>query len=208
MLKKTEKIEIRVSPEEKEALSEAAQRDGRNASEVVREFVSAYVSASREKEPRAPEEKKMNLITKAAFVGLGAAAAGPLAWIAASDQKPAQPELMVAYDVRISVTAPAETGGVKTHQIRTILPAPLNERAILETSSETGENYSVSVAVAEQDGGTFAFQFDICKPRGEACDTISTPKIVTGFGDAHLQAVGKGGENITISLDAKKTEKI
>ena len=45
MSKRTEKIEVRVSPEEKKGLMDLARSEGRSVSELIRSIIGAYIES-------------------------------------------------------------------------------------------------------------------------------------------------------------------
>jgi hypothetical protein len=61
-MKKTEKIEIRLSHEEKVSLSKLAEDEGRSVSDLVRGLIDRYMSLHRDRLPQKPRWGRMALI--------------------------------------------------------------------------------------------------------------------------------------------------
>lgn len=197
-MKKTEKIEIRVSPEEKEALSAASRSEGRTASDVLREYVGHYVKAASVKSATPAKEKKMSWISKIAFVALGAAVAVPLTLIAATANK--SPDAF-----KIELLLRQQQGddiNQQSIELGTTLPLGQNGSFVIHAPHEGDYGYRVRADVTKSKGDIYLIAFDICwQTMKTECELVSAPKITTAFADtARLQVAGRDGSDIHIHL--------
>ncbi len=197
-MKKTEKIEIRVSPEEKEALSAASRSEGRTASDVLREYVGRYVEAAAAKAAPA-KEKKMTWISKIAYAALGAAVSVPATMYAAAGDDPA----MQSFEIRVDLE---ENPGQETHALyraKTRIPLSRSEPTILDMPSGQSGGYQVAIIKEKNPDDTYRFVFEICRASDDGCSTIAAPGIVTAFGgDSGLSLGGAHDVKIDINIDS------
>ncbi len=198
-VKKTEKIEIRVSPEEKEALADASRRQGRTASDVLREQVRGYIAAAAETGEKL--EKKMSWISKAAYIALGAGISVPAVLFAASGDSPSAP----GFEVRVSLEEPVGDQGRAQYLARTRIPLSRKEPMTMVMPSVDETGYQVSVETKSNSDKTYDFKFSICREQGDGCDVVSTPTLVTGFGGQSSLGV-ENAEGVEIHIVIESVE--
>ncbi len=198
-MKKTEKIEIRVSPEEKEALSTASRSEGRTASEVLREYVGRYVKAAAAKSAAPAKEKKMSWISKIAYVALGAAVSVPATMYAAAGDDPA----MQSFEIRVDLEENPGQQDRAFYRAKTRIPLNRSEPTILDMPSGQSGGYQIAIIKEKNADDTYRFVFEICRASDDGCSTIAAPGIVTAFGgDSGLSLGGAHDVKIDINIDS------
>jgi hypothetical protein len=203
-MKKTEKIEIRVSPEEKEALAEASRRQGRTASDVLREHVRAYIAAAArvsDKSAGDRKEKKMSWISKAAYIALGAGLSVPAVLFAAAESGPSEP----GFEVQISLAEP--TGEHKRAHYRASARIPLggSKESMMVMPNVDGAGYQITVLTEKNADKTYHFIFSICRETDDECAVVSTPRIITAFGGhSTLSVQGANDTEINIAIVSRE----
>jgi Ca2+-binding EF-hand superfamily protein len=86
--KKTEKLEVRLSTETKQAFLARCRSEGRSASETLRGFIDDYLAR-----PLSPQELKMIARSPFTYAGLAVAAVVGVAIVGAAQPSHAQPDL-------------------------------------------------------------------------------------------------------------------
>ena len=200
-MKKTEKIEIRVSPEEKEALSAASRSEGRNVSDVLREQVRSYIAAAASAaSPSTIERKKMTWISKAAYVALGAVLTAPATVFAVASNNPTAPgfEVLVALEERSDEQKSVQYRGL------TRIPIGRSDPTLLTITAGEAGGYDVRIVKKPGADKTHHFVFDICRKTEDACQSVATPAIITSFGGESSLAVDGGDTDIYINIASRE----
>ena len=198
-MKKTEKIEIRVSPEEKEALSAASRSEGRNVSDVLREHVRRYVAAATAASPRTEKKKKMTWISKAAYVALGAAVSAPATMYAVADDSPAAP----GFEVNVALQENAGQQDQTNYRAKTRIPLTRTEPTLVNMPSGDAGGFRVAIIKENNDDKTYRFVFSICQETADGCEEILSPGIITAFGgDSSLGVRGAGDVQADIHISS------
>jgi len=89
--KKTEKLEVRLPPETKQAFLQRCRMDGRSASEAVRSFIDIYLAR-----PLNPKELPMILRSAVTYACLSVALAGAV-WTLSPEPSRAEPDFAVIF---------------------------------------------------------------------------------------------------------------
>ncbi len=200
-VKKTEKIEIRVSPEEKEALSSASRSEGRTASDVLREHVRRYVDAAAMRGEGAKKEKKMSWISKAAYVALGAAVSVPAVMFAAADDNPSAP----GFEIHMTLEEQSGDQHPIHYRAQTRIPLGRSEPTMLTMPSGESDGYRVAIVKKNNADKTFHFIFNICRETADGCDKVLSPGIVTAFGGhSSLRVGGAGAVEVDINISSRE----
>ncbi|MEO9968345.1 MAG: hypothetical protein ABJG15_00730 [Hyphomonadaceae bacterium] len=191
MSKKTEKIEIRVTPEEKIELMDLARSEDRSASELIRSIVGAYMQA---KDAAAPlTNKRINQMVKS-----------PKAWGTAG--------IVASLSAALMLAAPAQAENGYTVNVEIYEPAPAvqtADRSSWETNvpsqSKSNESYTVlpmshsdyevSLRIEELEDGTTFAAFNICKKTGTECELIAEPNLLFSSEDGGRIEIGSVIEN-------------
>ena len=173
ILKKTEKIEIRVTPEEKDGLMDLARSEGRSVSELIRSIVGAYMQ---NKTAGAPMSKqRINQMAKSpktwGTAGLLASAGAFLLLTS-----PAQADTVLSVNVEISDTDP-ETNALNTLQMKTSVPTQSSDNAGFLELPTKDSDYEIQLQVQELDNGQAFAAFKICKREAGKCDTVAEPSV-------------------------------
>lgn len=189
-MKKTEKIEIRVSPEEKEALSAASRSEGRNVSDVLREHVRRYVATAASTAMPSTTEKKMTWISKVAYVALGAAVSVPATMYAAAGDSPSAP----GFEINVTLEENAGQQDRTHYRARTRIPLNRSEPTIVDMPSGDEGGYRVVILKEKNADKTYHFVFDICRETADGCDKVFSPGMVTAFGGDSSLGIGGAGD--------------
>ena len=200
-MKKTEKIEIRVSPEEKEALSAASRSEGRNVSDVLREHVRRYVAAAASAAAASGTEKKMTWISKAAYVALGAAVSVPATMFAAAGDSPAAP----GFQIELSLVENAGQQDQTHYRAQTRIPLNRSEPTLVTMPGGESDGFRVNIINVRNADKTYHFVFDICRETTDGCEEVSSPGIITAFGGRSTLSVGGvGGVKVDINIISRE----
>ena len=173
MSKKTEKIEIRVTPEEKDGLMDLARSEGRSVSELIRSIVGAYMQAKTAGTPMS--KHRINQMAKSpktwGTAGLLASAGAFLLLTS-----PAQADTVLSVNVEISDVAP-ETNALNTLQMKTSVPTQTSDNAGFLELPTKDSDYEIQLQVQELDNGQAFAAFKICKRDRDTCDIIAEPSV-------------------------------
>ncbi len=202
-VKKTEKIEIRVSPDEKEALSAASRSEGRTASDVLREYVGRYVDAAATKAaPVVKEKKKMSWISKAAYIALGAAVSVPAVLFAASEDDPSKP----GFEVQVSLVESTSEQARAVYRASTRIPLGRSKTTTMVMPAVDDSGYQITVVTEKNGDQTYDFSFSICRETESECAVVSSPRIVTAFGGHSTLSVDNASNaEINIVIASRET---
>ena len=187
-MKKTEKIEIRVTPEEKQGLMDLARSEGRSLSELIRGILGTYIEAQTSK--ASTPKQRINHMLKS-----------PKTWSLATVLSLISGALIIApaaqaeksYTVNVEITDQKEgsflRGSVKRHKM-TAYSIQQTDNFIdllthetnpdIQTSHKTlspKTDYEVLIKVQEYGNDTSFAQFKICKKAEAVCKTIAEPSI-------------------------------
>ena len=198
-MKKSEKIEIRISPDDKEALAKRAEAEGKPASEIVRDLLQSGGVTARAETVTMPRRSLLaaaaaGAVGIGAMIGAGAVALGTTGGEALVD---------LAFEVRLPIDFEAD--GFQTVvplQAGATIPASRLDGAtvFLPTGPQTG--YRLTVAAPRGAGEAQAVRLAICEVEGEACAPLGTPELTTQISGnvTRVEAAGPGRETFTVRL--------
>jgi len=157
MSKKSEKIEIRLSYEEKQELVEAAETEGRSVSDLVRGLIARYMKVTRE---RLPQKRSW---LKWAAIGLAGLLIGHLGtWAYTQSHHHDEPSI---YNLGMSIG-----GG----SLQTPILAQDDYKTEI-TLLNKGEEILVTLTVTEPEIALTILEAKICRKTETNCELISTP---------------------------------
>ena len=192
--KKTEKIEIRVTPEEKDGLMDLARSEGRSVSELIRSIVGAYMQAKTAGTPMS--KHRINQMAKS-----------PKSWSIATVftlilgafviAAPAQAEkpYTVHVEIKDKPRGSFVLSSTKTHTIVATTTAesesfvdllsPENIAAnrpeykdwLDQRTTERNSEYKIRLRVQELGDGTTFAEFQICKNSDPDCELVAEPSL-------------------------------
>lgn len=173
-MKKTEKIEIRVTPEEKEGLMDLARSEERSLSELIRSILGTYVETQTAK--ASTSKQGINHMFKSrktlTIAGLLSSA---LAF--ATLTLPAQADGL--YQITMDIQDYEEaTGNTSTYNWSHKLKSSATSASPFIISADSGSTYEVSVALTEQEDASVFAQFSICKRQADICKPIAEPAVL------------------------------
>ncbi|MDB2437392.1 ribbon-helix-helix protein, CopG family [Hellea sp.] len=156
-MKKTEKIEVRLSHEEKTSLTNLAEQEGRSVSDLVRGLIERYMAINTTRLPHKTPWVKFGAIAVVGFL------AGHLATYLIAKSHSHAP----IYDMRVDVggdgiSFPLLVKGGQAPEF--IIPAKSGDILIRPNIEEMPDNLA-SVRVA------------LCRQSGTSCDPIAAPKL-------------------------------
>ena len=154
-MKKTEKIEVRVSLEEKERLGKMAEKRGQSVSDMIRERMSEDVSAI-------PKQIRMNRFVS--WLALSCAVVG-LLWVSVFNSKPSETSFPVMSTIHLS-------SHDSDHRLSIFNLPHLNDYNEKRVFSTLGYNYEFNFGVQAKDKGVFLLTTRICKKIDDVCVEI------------------------------------
>ena len=195
-MKKSEKIEIRISPDDKEALAKRAEAEGKPASEVVRELLqSGGVTARAE---AVPERRGLLGIAAAAGLGVGLLAGAVGSTVAL---RGGEPDVGLVFGVQLLVE---EKGFTTTRYLEGSATTSASELdgASVFLPVGAGSGYRLTVAAPGDARRTQTLTFDLCRLGGGECVTLGSPQLTTKVAGsiAEAEAFGDDGETFTIKI--------
>ena len=203
-MKKSEKIEIRISPDDKEALARRAEAEGKPASEVVRELLqSGGVTAQAEAVPE--RRRRVHAVALAGAAAVGALVAVPTTLLAGAGEAS-------WYEVEfvIEVAKPYEVGnmnGVNYEHRRAELLLPASSLGTAETLIATGPGEGYRMRLVLPDEGETLLRFPVCLQSASGCEPMAEPAISwTGAGFAQLSGVTAAGDNVFLTITPRDPE--
>lgn len=179
-MKKTEKIEIRLSHEEKAGLSKLAEEEGRSVSDLVRGLIDRYMSLHKD---RLPRKTRWGLLSA---IGIGGILLGHLGtyFIAQSHSHLEIYQLGVRFhDSTISIPI-TRTEGETTHFI---LPNPAGD-------------IKLRADVKKGDGILSVVEVSMCQIQGAQCQDIAKPKLTFNGKETSRLRFNYGEKDIELSL--------
>lgn len=195
-MKKSEKIEIRISPEDKEALARRAEAEGRPASEVVRDLLqSGGVTAQAETVPE-PHRGRLaaaagGLVAAGLLLGAGVTA---LAYTSGEDGV-----VDVAFDVSLKVTE----GRFTTSKILSgfvTVPADALDGTTLFLPVAPSSGYRLTISAPGDADGTQTLDLDLCEASGDTCRPLASPKVTAKVRGNTTRAAAFGADGTTFSI--------
>lgn len=155
IMKKTEKIEVRLSHEEKASLSQLAENEGRSVSELVRGLIDRYISLHTDK---LPLKTRWGLLSA---MGIGGILLGHLGTY-----------FMVQSHSRLEIYQL----GVEIQNSSLSVPITRTEGEISEfiLPNALGDIY-IKTLVQQGSGELSTVQVTLCQMLGEACEEIASP---------------------------------
>ena len=170
-MKKTEKIEIRISPEDKEALARRAEAEGRAVSEVVRDLLDAngVTMATRAEGPsrsRPPLIALPLLAVGLLCAGLGAAATHALT-------RPTTEHFVVA---RAAINA----GEFGRHVVNATVPEDALDGLTMVVPT-AGGTYRIELDAKSRGEDSHRVAMTVCLAEGEACAPLAASFVDTSL---------------------------
>jgi len=172
-MKKTEKIEVRVSVEEKDRLGKMAERRGQSVSDMIRERMSEDVGAI-------PKHIKINRIVS--WLALVCALIA-LIWMSIFNSKPRE----LSYPLMSTIYV---------HAYRPEMRAATYKLPHLDAYTEKHKffafdhNFELSFNVEEQEGGLFLLKTKICKIVEDECIEDQENENILSFPAKHVEPAG------------------
>jgi hypothetical protein len=187
-LKKTEKIEVRLSHEEKTALTKLAEQEGRSVSDLVRGLIERYMAINTTRLPSKTPWMK--------FIGIAVCGffAGHLATylIAKSHDHPSVYSLKVSVDYE-GITVPLVKQAEQTDKF--LMPRPDGD-VLVKTKVTQAPN---SLAVLD---------IELCRKINTGCEVIATPNLkFDPERIAGLSFKDEKGKPVSIALIPPKRDK-
>ena len=191
MSKKTEKIEVRVTPEEKDQVARIAQSEGRSVSDLVRNILQSYIAAQ-----SAGETKLVKVARSKTVWGLASLIAALSAIFTVA--MPAQAE--VAYTVEVTYAGQEGEDGK---------PFSKNWSKTLQTEFGTVydfpeadglEDIGVKIRFLEQEDDTVFAHLKICHRTGDDCEVLAEPQLQCSIAKSCSAQIG----SVVIDPDTQK----
>lgn len=187
-MKKTEKIEVRLSHEEKAELSKLADEEGRSVSELIRHLVKRYMSVNTGRLPR-----KLPWLALAA-TGIIAFLAGHLLtyFIAKSHVDETNYKFYVHMDRKV--------GDNQRDNIS--VPIFLKDGFSQElTMPSANGDVKIDIFVGELENGLFNLQTRLCRQAASECEMFATPYIILRENtDAYIRFETRGGLKVDLGV--------
>lgn len=203
-MKKTDKIEIRVSPEEKAALARLSQASGRTISETIRNLLAAQI-ATAPAEPAPKSDKPAMTITQKVLYAGGGTLLGGLGVLGVAGAMAAaapHPQAGVpAYEVHVSIN---EAKTSKFYGVGSTLPISQETSRIRLPVDETYA-YLVDVIFRQTGQETINAEFNICRETKDACLPVANPVIVVSP-DKPSNMMFVASDDRQIEIDLSPTE--
>ena len=182
MSKKSEKLEIRLSYEEKQELASVAETEGRTVSELVRGLIRRYVQTSA---ARLPQKKFWLKWVAFCFLGLLIGHLGT--WLYTKSHH---------HDASI-YSLNGNIGGAS-------FTTPVLAKAGYEAQfslKDKGSEIKISLNVEDHDEGLSILTVDICRQTQEGCENIASPVLhFNPVSSAAISIDDAEGKDIHISL--------
>ncbi|MEM9838974.1 MAG: hypothetical protein AAF830_07435 [Pseudomonadota bacterium] len=175
-MKKSEKIEIRLSPEEKDRLSRRAETEGRPVSEIVRSVLS---SDGIESSPSAPEaENASAALQRWGGYALSFIAGGALAAALTAGQIPDTDIAVWQTEVTLDLPLPKGVSGTPIRYRGTMaMPNEDGASGEMYLSSGPEAGFQIKASHEIQDDGLSIMRFNICRQAGEVCMPWASPYV-------------------------------
>lgn len=184
-MKKTEKIEVRLSHEEKTALTTLAEQEGRSVSDLVRGLIERYMTLNTSRLPNKTPWLKF------AAIGIGGFFVGHLAtyFIAKSHDHPPIYSLQVSIDFE-GITVPLIKEAGQSDEF--ILPRPDGD-------------VLVKTQVTQSPNSLAALDIELCRKMNTGCEIIANPNLkFDPQGGAALSFKDDNDESVSIFLNPPK----
>ncbi len=176
-MKRSEKIEVRLSHEEKQSLSRIAEGEGRTVSDLVRGLIERYVTLNT---ARLPQKRRWVLWTALVLGGLLLGHLGTWGFIQLHNQNetPIKAEFMSFGVYRLSTVFSQTTSDGKMTQQFLEVPLLVKDGAVQEHKIEReGNDFIVSSTVTMSEDNLPIVKFDICEIIIRDCVYIADPKL-------------------------------
>ncbi|MCQ8184999.1 plasmid mobilization protein [Parvularcula maris] len=209
-MKKTEKIEIRLSPEEKEQLARRAETEGRPVSELVRALMTAEGSMTSERSEKAAAIHPLRQFGGAALSFVG----GVAMTLALSAAHPLGQDIEgwdASFELAGDVPVPGEEG--RTRRARTSgdfrLLAKDGSTAKLVLNRSRGGVYELRGVTIRQDDEQVRLEFSLCvRLPTEDCKGVASPTVTTfPREDIRIMLDDVDGRRLFLGLTAIGTER-
>lgn len=178
VMKRSEKIEIRVSMEEKQALAGIANQEGRPVSGLVRDVLGKYIALNAPTSKRKPAWKNLGAVLAAGFI---AGLIIPIGVVSAQNK----PVYLVQ-------------GAIDDWGFG--FPVNLNMKKERSVRLGTGSD-DLYVLVSVEDGTETELRVKLCYSIEESCKMMATASLGLNPQDPSVwQTQGKNGENVFVTI--------
>lgn len=172
--KRTEKIEIRVTPEEKKTLVDLARSENRTLSALIRSIIETYV-ATEKSGATAQETRITNMLTSKKNWTIAGIFTSALAFATLTLPAQADSTYQITMDIKDFEESTGQTSTYNwSHQLKSSGAA---ETPFIVTV-DSGTTYEISIALDEQDDASVFAQFSICKMDGATCSPVAAPSMI------------------------------
>lgn len=194
-MKKTEKIEIRVSPEDKAALMRLSEQGGRSVSETVRGLLLNQAAPGAASVPEPPMIHRQRLAYGAGGALLGAlVASGLFIGLAAAKPRPTD----YALSVLVLDGPDAER---RAYEANTVITLDQATKTQLRLPTSTADAYQVNVDMKRQPDGSVYASFSLCREAAATCTELAKPALVAARGaSASMNVEDDAGRQLMINM--------
>ncbi|MEQ1784080.1 MAG: hypothetical protein ABMA14_22210, partial [Hyphomonadaceae bacterium] len=199
-MKKTEKIEIRVSPEDKAALMRLSEQGGRSVSETVRGLLLNQSDPANPQAagPSAPEPV-MSKIQKLAYGAGGAVLGAALATAAMAGLNASQPR-PTDYALNIVVLDGPETER-RAFEASTVVTLDQMTKTHIRMPTSTADAYQINIDMKRQPDGSIYASFSLCRESVAVCTELAKPALVAARdASASLNVGDNAGRQLMITM--------
>ncbi len=194
-MKKTEKIEIRLSHEDKERLSRLAENEGRTISQLVRGLIEKYLELS-PTNIRRPVPKKTLFLSSLVSGLIGFALSYGLVKNKSTAHSTTEPR--VVKNVRISYD-----------NAWSVLAVPLLEDYEIEHSVQYGTKAELSIKIAlhKNEYGQYPASFVFCLRQSNQCEEMAKAELILDAQTkTEINLLSKDNHNISIAARPHDTK--
>lgn len=194
-MKKTEKIEIRVSPEDKAALMRLSQQGGRSVSETVRGLLLNQAVPDAASTPARSMINIQRLAYGAGGAVLGAVvASGLFMGLAAAKPRPTD------YALNVVVLDGLDTER-RAYEASTVITLDQMTKSQLRMPTGAADAYQVNVDMKRQPDGSVYASFSLCRESAGVCTEVAKPALVAARNaSASLNMEDVGGRSLMINM--------
>lgn len=196
-MKKTEKVEIRVSPADKAALTQMSHESGRSVSETVRGLLLTQAGTA----PGDKRRPSMTILQKATYASGGAAlgaviASGLLLSLSAAHPKP------TSYFLNVTLLdGPHDQR--REYQASTAISIDQKASTQIRLPGNAAEAYRMDIDLKRQPDGSVFAVFALCRETTETCTGIAKPSLLVARDEsATLQISDDQNRRLFIGMHA------
>jgi hypothetical protein len=186
-MKKSEKIEVRLSHEEKLALAQMAEDEGRSVSELIRGLIDRYMSLHKDRLPQKPKWGRL------ALMGLGGLLIGHLGtYFMVQSHSHLEVYQLGAFIQNTSINvAITRTEGEET---TFIVPNPKGD-------------ITISAKVRKGDGILSVVEVSLCQMKDTTCELIASPELTFNSEQASMIRFQHDEDEISLHLSPPRRDR-